>query len=224
MYTCKICDKKFDKRYSYIGHCSSHNRGTSYKEKRKSKKIEDQKNKICEYCKKTFDNGFKLGGHKTNCKKNPEFKKNELIRKDKISKISKGKKLSEDHKIKISESRKKYLNDNPGKIPYLLNHSSKESYPEKIFREQLEIRNIKGWIQEYPIRRYSLDFAFLEKMIDVEIDGGTHYIEEVAKKDIERDLTLESMGWKIIRIEAKNIKKDIDSVMNLIMKELDSVA
>jgi len=224
MYVCKICDKKFDKRHSYIGHCSSHNRGLSYKEKRKSKKIVEIENKICEYCKKIFDSGFKLGGHKTNCKKNPEFEKNELLRKNKISKITKGKKLSEDHKIKISEARKKYLNDNPGKIPYLLNHSSRESYPEKIFRENLEIRGIKGWEQEYPIKRYSLDFAFVEKMIDIEIDGETHNLQEVSKKDIERDYILSSMGWKIIRIKAKDIKNNINSVMNFIIKELDSVA
>jgi very-short-patch-repair endonuclease len=224
MYVCKICDKKFDKRYSYIGHCSSHNRGESYAEKRKSKKIEPQKIKICEYCKEIFDNGFKLGGHKVNCKKNPEFEKNKLIKKKKLSKISKGKKLKDDHKIKISESRKKYLNDNPGKIPYLLNHSSKEIYPEKIFREQLENKEIKGWIQEYPIKRYSLDFAFLEKKIDIEIDGETHNISSVAIKDTERDITLSKMGWKIIRIKAKDIRNNIVLVMDFIMKELDSVA
>jgi len=224
MYVCKICDKKFDKRYSYIGHCSSHNRGESYREKRKSKKIAIQKIKICEYCKEIFDNGFKLGGHKANCKKNHKFEKNKLIKKEKLSKISKGKKLSETHKNKISVSRKKYLDNNPGQIPYLLNHSSKESNPEKMFREQLENKRITGWIQEYSIKRYSLDFAFLEKKIDVEIDGETHNIPSVAIKDTERDITLSKMGWKIIRIKAKDIRNNIASVMDFIMKELDSVA
>jgi len=224
MYVCKICDKTFDKRYSYMGHCSSHNRGESYREKRKSKKIAIQKIKICEYCKEIFDNGFKLGGHKANCKKNPEFKKNKLIKKEKLSKISKGRKLSETHKNKISVSRKKYLDNNPGQIPYLLNHSSKESNPEKMFREQLENKRITGWIQEYSIKRYSLDFAFLEKKIDIEIDGETHNITSVAIKDTERDITLSKMGWKIIRIKAKDIRNNIASVMDFIMKELDSVA
>ena len=32
---------------------------------------------------------------------------------------------------------KKYLMENPDKVPYLLNHSSKESYPEKYFTEDI---------------------------------------------------------------------------------------
>lgn len=51
--------------------------------------------------------------------------------------------LSEETKNKISKSRKKYLIENPDKVPYLLNHSSKgpsypESYFEKIFKDKLK--------------------------------------------------------------------------------------
>lgn len=40
--------------------------------------------------------------------------------------------LSEETKKKISKSRKKFLDENPHMVPYLLNHSSKMSYPEKL--------------------------------------------------------------------------------------------
>jgi hypothetical protein len=41
---------------------------------------------------------------------------------------AKGRKMSDEQKNKISESRKKYLMENPHMVPYKLNHSSKISY------------------------------------------------------------------------------------------------
>jgi very-short-patch-repair endonuclease len=220
MYKCNKCNREFDNRYSYIGHCSSHNRGDSYKIGRSKNKEKKKAKSNCIYCNKQFDNPLKLGGHQSHCTLNPN--RDETIKK--LSEMNKGRKMSEEQKKKISESRKKYLNENPGNIPYLLNHSSKESYPEKIFRLELEKRKINGWEQEYPIKRYSLDFAFIDKKIDVEIDGETHNKEKVILKDIERDSILSGEGWKIIRFKSIDVKNNIDLVMNILMKELDSVA
>ena len=220
MYKCDKCNKEFNKRHSYIGHCSSHNRGDSYKIGRSKNKEIKKTKKNCIHCNIEFDSPLKLGGHQAHCKLNP--KKEETIKK--LSKINKGKKMSDEQKKKISESRKKYLDNNPGNIPYLLNHSSKESYPEKIFRNELERRKIEGWEQEYPIKRYSLDFAFVDKKIDVEIDGETHNNKQVILKDLERDKILSLEGWKIIRFKSSDVKNNIDLVMNFLIKELDSVA
>lgn len=79
-----------------------------------------------------------------------------------------------------------------------------------IFRKKLEDYGITGWIQEYPFLRYSLDFAFVDFKLDIEIDGGTHNLESVRNKDIERDQTLQKSGWKIIRISAENLIKNAD--------------
>ena len=123
-------------------------------------------------------------------------------------------KAAEEQRKKISLSRKKYLDENPGQIPYLLNHSSKESYPERIFREHLEKLEIKGWVQEYPYKRYSLDFAFIDKKINVEIDGSTHKLESVREKDIIRDKTLINDGWKVVRFTEYDVKKNIEKIVN----------
>jgi len=118
-----------------------------------------------------------------------------------------GRKLTEDHKKKISVSRKKYLNEHSDQIPYLLNHSSKESYPEKYFIEIFEKENIplKYHLQ---IGIYQLDFYNEIKGICLEIDGEQHFLKE---KDIERDIKrtvyLESLGWKIIRIRWSEYQK-----------------
>ena len=44
-------------------------------------------------------------------------------------------KHSDATKAKISAHRKMFLAENPDKVPYLLNHSSKNSYPEEYFAE-----------------------------------------------------------------------------------------
>lgn len=229
MYECKKCSKTFEKRHAFIGHCSSHNRGDSYKKNRSSgiKKVKEKKRKEksdkifqCSYCNLIFDSGFKLGGHKISCASNPDYFINNQKKSRVLSEKAKLRKLSDEHKNKISESRKKYLDENPGKIPYLLNHSSKESYPEELFRKALDERKIKGWVQEHPIKRYSLDFAFIDKKIDVEIDGGMHNDEKVSRKDKIRDETLSSMGWEIIRIPASLIRSDIKLAIEMILNKI----
>ena len=95
----------------------------------------------------------------------------------------KGKKHSEETKRKISESRIQYLVENPEKVPYLINHSSKKSYPEQIFEDALIFSNIGGWEYNYQNSIYSYDFAFIDLKIDVEIDGETHKSEKVQKID-----------------------------------------
>lgn len=216
MYKCKKCGKEYENRYSYIGHCSSHNRGENYKKDRKlvnSRTIKINKAKICKYCEKEFDTGWSLGGHQTWCDKNPNKKETSK----KLSESNKGKVLSKKTKDKISKSRKNYLDNNPGQIPYLLNHSSKESYPEKIFREALEKRKIIGWEYNYTIKRYCLDFAFTDKKIDIEIDGGTHNLPEVIKKDKIRDETLKHLNWTVIRFTAKEVKYDVNKCIDKII-------
>jgi len=124
-YICDKCNREFDKRHSLIGH--KKNCGKIKIEKIKIKKVYK-----CKYCNLILEDGSKVGGHVTNCKSNPNYEKNLKKRKDILSK-NKGKKLSDETKQKISKSRKEYLLNNPDKVPYLLNHSRNESYPEKYF-------------------------------------------------------------------------------------------
>ncbi len=119
------------------------------------------------------------------------------------------KKATQETKDKISKARIKYLQENPDKVPYLINHSSKKSYPEQIFEEALLKNNINGWIYAYRNGIYEYDFAFPDLKIDVEIDGGTHNSEKVIKIDKRRDMWSESEGWKVLRFKATDVKKDV---------------
>jgi len=137
-----------------------------------------------------------------------------------LAKIRKPHKHSEETKKKISEIRRKYLAENPEKVPYRLNHSSKRSYPEACFEKALNEAKIIGWVTEYPFGIYSFDFAFPEYRIDVEIDGATHTLPNVKHIDVNRDQLATEHGWKVIRFSAKEIKNDVKACINQLLELL----
>lgn len=132
-----------------------------------------------------------------------KYKSGELVSK------FKGKHLSETTKKKISETVKARLEQNPSLAPYLLNHSSKQSYPEKYFSDLFKNDNVLcQCLQEYPVSRYRLDFAIPKIKFYIEIDGEQHYVDErIIKHDKERDNKLQELGWFGIRIRWSNFKK-----------------
>jgi hypothetical protein len=178
-YLCDKCSKEFDKRHSLIGH-----KKTCGKIYSKEKKVYKKKNKVekvdklykCKYCNLILENGLKLGGHIVNCKYDPNYNEKRNLKLENLSNINKGKKHTDETKQKISKSRKEYLLNNPDKVPYLLNHSRNESYPEKYFGDIFERENsdIKKSLR---IGLYELDFSIPNKKIDIEIDGNQHLID-----------------------------------------------
>lgn len=124
-----------------------------------------------------------------------------------ISLKNKPRKLSEETKKRISESRKKYLLENPDKVPYKINHSRKESYPEKYFTELFKNEGIEV-TKSFYIGIYELDFCILDKKIDIEVDGSQHYLDKkIVESDKRRNKFLEDNGWNIIRINWSEYQK-----------------
>jgi len=124
-------------------------------------------------------------------------------------KVEKGKKRkhSKEAKDKISKSRIKFLLENPDMVPYKLNHSSKESYPEKYFTDVFNKEGISV-TRYHRIGLYELDFCIIDSKIDIEIDGSQHiYDLKIKKSDIRRDKFLRKNGWTIIRINWAEYKK-----------------
>lgn len=208
MYHCNKCDKNFENRYSYIAHCRIHSNYV------RPKNPNSRRNKppktICIYCGKTFQNGRSLGGHMTHC----EFNPNHNLILQNMSKASPKRKWSEEDKKKISRRMIEFLMKNPDKVPYKLNHSSKMSYPERVFENALKSANISGWTYNYQNGIYSYDFAFPVLKIDVEIDGNTHIQEKVRNIDKRRDKFSTNNGWIVIRFTANEIKEDVLKCIN----------
>lgn len=129
-------------------------------------------------------------------------------------------KHTQETKDKISRIRKEYLKNNPDKVPYLINHSRKESYPEKYFTEIFKKENLNV-VKAYRVGLYELDFAIPDRRIDIEIDGSQHYYDKrIVESDIRRNKFLEDNGWDIIRIEWSKYQKmrkieKLDYIQNL---------
>jgi hypothetical protein len=74
-----------------------------------------------------------------------------------------------------------------------------------------------GWLFEYPVgtgsggirkgmpSAYRLDLANPEKRINIEVDGTSHRYRNQSKKDKRRDRFLRRKGWRIIRIQNKDV-------------------
>lgn len=118
-----------------------------------------------------------------------------------------GKTHSEETKEKIKNARLQYLKENPDKVPYLLNHSRNQSYPEKYFYDIFidRIPNIKKYHQ---VGIYEIDFAIIDKRIAIEIDGEQHYTDrKIVNSDIRKNNFLDELGWDIIRIRWRDYQK-----------------
>jgi len=137
-------------------------------------------------------------------------------------KLVPGRPLTDEIKQKISSSRKKYLKENPDKVPYKLNHYSKgQSYPESYFEKWLSDNGV-SFISEQQVSIYSIDFRIGD--IALEIDGEQHYVDErIVKSNFYRDEYLKSIGIETIRVRWSHYQKlsDIekkDYLNNLLFK------
>jgi len=92
------------------------------------------------------------------------------------------------------------------------------SYPEKYFTQVF-----KSWSPKYNfnVGKYFIDFAFIDKMIAVEIDGRRHDDKDIKTKDNTRTKFLESKGWNVLRIKWINPINELDR--NRLKHQIDSV-
>src|SRR5271157_4644290 len=68
--------------------------------------------------------------------------------------------------------------------------------------------------RQYPVGKYILDFACVEKKVGIELDGGQHAIMQ--EKDRERDLFLKDKGYLIIRVWNNEALKNTEAIMGYI--------
>jgi len=110
---------------------------------------------------------------------------------------------TEETKKIISEKRKKYLKENPDKHPWKKSDKHK-SGPCETLKSVLKNNDI-SFIEEYqPLedRFFSIDIAFPDKKIGLEINGNQHYNKNGTLKSYykTRHDLIESNGWEIYEI------------------------
>lgn len=122
----------------------------------------------------------------------------------------------------MREKRLAYMKEHPENTAW--RKKNEPSYPEKCFIKFLEQN---GYDKQYLIEReksvfpFYIDFAFIQPMLAVEIDGSQHIKEEERiQRDLEKDELLQSKGWKVLRVTENLVKSDWVSLKKELEKML----
>ncbi len=85
-----------------------------------------------------------------------------------------------------------------------------------LWRELLQGKNFYGlrFNRQYPINRYIVDFICRKLKLIIEVDGKYH--QNIADDDIKRDKDLSALGYKVIRIDEKDIRNDFPNVIRVL--------
>ncbi len=70
--------------------------------------------------------------------------------------------------------------------------------------------------RQTPLVDFVVDFYCHELKLAIEVDGGLHSHPEVHVNDLERQQKIESYGVQFLRFENKEIKTDINAVLQVI--------
>jgi len=130
-------------------------------------------------------------------------------------------KHSEETKKRLRNIRLEFMKNNPEKTAWRL---SNVSYPEKLCIEYIEKNGLDkkySIVREYSVFPYFVDFAFVNQMVAIEIDGSQHLLPERKESDDKKDKLLNDLGWFVVRISENEIKTNIDEVFNKITSILN---
>jgi adenine-specific DNA-methyltransferase len=94
---------------------------------------------------------------------------------------------------------------------------------ETVLWAQLRDRRLGGhkFRRQRPIGPYFVDFVCVEKRLVVEVDGEPHDLD--FKRDASRDAQLEAAGYRVIRIPNEEVRRNLDGVLQTILKSLGGV-
>ena len=83
----------------------------------------------------------------------------------------------------------------------------------------LRARNLKGYQfrRQRPVLNYIADFMCPDLMLIIEVDGITHWDEEIVKKDKIRQKKLEEIGFTVLRFDDNDVLQDIDNVERVLL-------
>ena len=107
------------------------------------------------------------------------------------------------HQARILEERARLMRFSPTRSEEWLWRRLSGSQTGFAFRRQLVIAN------------FIVDFACTKVRLAVEVDGSSH--EDRARPDARRDRVLESLGWRVLRIDDQLVFDDPDAVVALIV-------
>jgi len=92
------------------------------------------------------------------------------------------------------------------------------SLPEVLLWQQLRKRpqGLK-FRRQFPIADITVDFACLNRRFIIEVDGEGHSYGDQPRRDAARDAMLKREGFRVIRIAARDVLRDVDGVLSYIV-------
>jgi len=88
------------------------------------------------------------------------------------------------------------------------------------FRLWLLLRQRPGGLKfrkQHPLGPYTLDFYCPSAKLDIEIDGDSHGMGDNPDRDGRRDAWLQERGLGVIRFDAADVMRDVESVVTAIL-------
>lgn len=86
----------------------------------------------------------------------------------------------------------------------------------------LRNRNLKyKFRRQHPIDFFIIDFYCADAKLLIEIDGDSHSTKEQQEYDNARTEYLEALGYKVIRFTNNDVRYNINSVVTVIIKEVE---
>ena len=76
--------------------------------------------------------------------------------------------------------------------------------------------------RQHPFHGYYLDFACIDRLLVVELDGGGHTEDAQVEHDRVRDAVLTRHGFQVLRFWNHEVREDIDRVMDVIVCALEA--
>ncbi|MFV5690588.1 UvrD-helicase domain-containing protein [Flavobacterium sp. LT1R49] len=114
-----------------------------------------------------------------------------------------------------------------GNYSHLLIEKAKEmrkqpTHAEKVLWMELKSKSLEDYKfrQQHLIDDFIVDFVCLSKKLVVEVDGDYHFTEEQVELDNNRTITLNKLGYKVIRFTNEQVIKSISEVLKRIQEEL----
>jgi very-short-patch-repair endonuclease len=215
MFECKICNRKL----SNLGNLNQHIK--------KCKKLSQIKDEVIRLY---VDDSFSVMDLRKKFKIQSDDIK--IILGDKVRSSSDANKLGHKkypEKFKHTEESKKIMREK--RLDFMKNYPEKTawrlsniSYPEKLFIGYVESNGLDkkhSIVREYSVFPYFIDFAFVNQMVAIEIDGSQHLLPERKESDDKKDKLLNNLGWFVVRISEKEIKTNIENVFNKIISILN---
>jgi len=214
MFECKICGRKLDN----VGNLKQH-----IKKCEKLSVIKDELIKLYvdeSYSVKDLRKKFKIQSDDIKDILGNKVRSSSEAIKLAHKKYPENFKHTEESKKIMREKRLEFMKNNPEKTAWRL---SNVSYPEKLCIEYIEKNSLDkkySIVREYSVFPYFIDFAFVNEMVAIEIDGSQHLLPERKERDDKKDKLLNDLGWLVIRVSEKEIKTNIDEVFKQILSIL----